>query len=99
MVDPCTYLTAAAVVNSIAGSVVTGMAGNAGWAAVLTVYGKVDEWRRGQGQPVNHHLQRALRISLLSATKQPCRDRHSRRLSSIPTEAALVRPRSSLDLC
>ncbi|MGA2711573.1 MAG: NB-ARC domain-containing protein [Bryobacteraceae bacterium] len=69
MVDPCTYLTAVAIVNSIAGSVATGIAGNAGWAAVSAVYGKVDEWRHGQGQPVNHHLQRALRVSLLSATK------------------------------
>jgi tetratricopeptide (TPR) repeat protein len=69
VVDLCTSLTAFALVNSVAGSVGLGMAGNAGWAAVSAVYGKVDEWRRGQGQPVNHHLQRALRVSLLSATK------------------------------
>jgi tetratricopeptide (TPR) repeat protein len=48
---------------------VGGPIGNKAYALACKAAPKVQEWIRGKGQPVNHHLQRALRISYLSATK------------------------------
>ena len=62
MIDPVSFFT----VVSAAGS---GLVGNTAYAAAVHLIPQVQRWYKGEGQPVNHHLQRALRSAYLSATR------------------------------
>ncbi len=53
----------------IGSAAVSGPIGNATYALACRAAPRVRDWIRGEGQPVNHHLQRALREAYLSATK------------------------------
>ena len=78
MLDPLSYFTGAAalagVVHTASGflvqSAVSGLIGNSFHRAVCDVIPDIRRWRHGQGEPANHHLQRALRKSYLAATRQ-----------------------------
>jgi len=59
--DPITFFIGSAAVS--------GPIGNATYAVACKAAPKIRDWIRGEGQPANHHLQRALREAYLAATK------------------------------
>jgi tetratricopeptide (TPR) repeat protein len=54
----------------VATSALGGVIGNSTNAAVWKLIPEFQKWYQGEGQPVNHHVQRALRAAYLSATER-----------------------------
>ncbi len=77
MIDPISYFTGAALASGaieagkwVAQSAFSGLVGNSFNTAVWRAIPEIQQWYRGEGQPANHHLQRALRTAYLAATGQ-----------------------------
>ena len=62
------------IITFFVGSAVGGAIGNKTYALACKAAPRVRDWIRGEDQPVNHHLQRALRTAFLSATKDLLED-------------------------
>ena len=84
MIGLLSYLTASAVISGAgeAGkfvwqSAASGLIGNTFHNAVWRAVPEVQRWYRGEGQPVNHHMQRAFRAAYLGATGQLLRNEKS----------------------
>ncbi len=77
MLDPQTWFMGTALLSGaieggkwLAGAAASGLVGNSFHAAVLRAVPDIQKWYRGEGQPANHHIQRALRKAYLGATRQ-----------------------------
>jgi hypothetical protein len=73
MIDPISYFTGAALLSGVIETgkmALSGVIGNSVNTAVWRAIPEIHQWYQGEGQPVNHHLQRALRTAYIAATEQ-----------------------------